>query len=101
MAYNFDEFLDKVKDMRLMEIISFGSREGTKADRASHGRGGKLAREAGSLEYVQQVGKLLFFLQNGQRAGGTSNEEFEKYKLIVEALVNKGESKPEILDLFE
>ena len=101
MAYDFDEFLNKVKDMGLWEIISYGNQEGVTADRASHGRGGRLARDAGSLEYVRQIGKFLFFLQNGQRAGSMSDEEFEKYKVVIEAIVKKGELEPEILDAFE
>lgn len=101
MAYSFDEFLDKAKDMSWLEIIALGDREGTNADRASHGQGGRVAREAGSLEYAQKLRNFLFFLQHRRRAGGTSDEEFEKYKVVVEALVKKGELKSEILDMFE
>ena len=100
MAYDFDEFLDKTKDMSWKEIIVFGDQEVKKADRASHGRGGTVATEAGSLEYAEKIRKFLFFLQHGRRAGG-SDEDFEKYKKVVEALVNKGNFQPEILDSFE
>ena len=90
MAYDFRDFLNKVMDMRPLEIISFGTQEGTKADKLSQGRGGKLAREAGSLDYAKKIESFLFFLQNVRRPSGIDDEEFQKYKIIVEALVEKG-----------
>ena len=104
MAYNqydFDLFLQTVRDMNYLEILQHAEMEANRAEKAStRVRGAVRARQQGSGQYVAKIGAFLFFMRHGQRPSSASDDEFQSYRPVVEALVAKDQFKPEILNLF-
>jgi len=99
--YDIHEFIDKVKDKNLFEIISEAQNEVSRAENGSFGVKGAVAkRNSGALEYASDLKELIFFLGNGVKPFGISDSVFYSFKPICENLVNKKQFKPGILDLF-
>jgi len=100
---NFDirKFVEKIKEEDLPEIIEKTSREAKRIENKSFNKkGAKRARKEGSIEYLENLKGLLFFLKKGKKPDSVSDEVFQKYRPIIKNLVQKGELKKEILEKF-
>ena len=101
-TYDFQEFLDAMVGKDYREILVAADRECAAAESRSYGvNGAPRARKMGSTDYARSLKSFLFFLQNGVRPAGASDQEFAKYRPICEALVEKKQFKPSALDIFK
>jgi hypothetical protein len=101
-SYNIDEFIERIKDMDWHDMVPEVCREGEQARRRSEK--GKAAAEAvrqGSLKYAALLGGFAFFLQNSSKPAGLTDAEFQLFRPVCEKLVQKGQLKPEALELFD
>ncbi len=99
--YNFTEFLASMAKLDHDEILRRADAECDLVERRSYGRKGAVReREFGSSEYAEQIKAFLFFMRSGSRPYGASDEDFQNYRPVVEALVQKGQIKPETLSAF-
>ena len=103
--YNVQDFLDSIADMSLQNMIL------TIVDRLDRidgqlfpGRGrkgiNKQHREL-ALYFKNDLTPLLFFLRTGIKPNDITQSRFESFKPLIEKLVEKGEFKLDILELFE
>ena len=103
--YRFPSFLDRVKDLDYLEMIKAAEREAQLIDRGLFpGRGRRGIRKEYrylALEYRRLLGGFLFFLTVGMQPNGVSDNEFHSFKPAIENIVQKGQLKSEILDLFK
>ncbi|MFC1636347.1 hypothetical protein ACFL5Z_16070 [Planctomycetota bacterium] len=100
--YNFDAFLREMAELNYSDIIIKAIEAGEAADKSATGghRGVVQARKMGVPEYSQRIGSFIRFMQNGRRPDGVDDEEFRKYLVVVRPLVEKGQLKPSVLELF-
>jgi hypothetical protein len=105
MSYNkkLDDFIESVKDKDRIEIFQIAQREIAGAESGLSGVKGAVAKRAsGAPEYVAILKGFMFvFMTGGRPSMGEFEEEFQKFKPIIESLVKKGQFKPEILSVFE
>lgn len=89
--YSINDFVNYVKEKELGEILFLAQQECYEAERKMSGgtRGAPKARQEGCPQYVSLLKGLIFFLGNAVKPGGVPDWEFQKYKPIVENLVNK------------
>lgn len=100
--YNIGDFIEKVKVKNLPEIIFEAQDEVYQAEIGTSGVKGAVAkRNAGALEYANDLKGLIFFLNSGIKPFGVSESVFFSFKPICENLVRKKQLKPEILELFK
>lgn len=103
--YKFQSFLDRVKDLHYPEMIKAAEEEAQLIDGGLYqGRGRRGIRKEYrnlALEYRRLPGGFLFFLRYGIKPNGVSNAEFHSFKPAIESLVQKGQRKSEILNLFK
>ena len=97
--WDFKAFLSRMENLDHHYIVEEAMSECWFAQNASTGRGGRKNRESGCLEYAAKVRAFLQFMQHRERSGG-SVTEFPLYRPVVAALVQRGQLKPEVLDLF-
>jgi len=84
------------------DIIKKARREGANLEKSSSNTKGCVERrKRGSLELSNKIGSFLFFMQNGIKPSGASDDEFNKYKVVVQALVDKNQMKTEALKMFD
>lgn len=100
--YNFEEFLDAIKDKDLPEILILASGEAEAAERLSSSstRGIAKAEKLRIAYYRKKVGEFTFFIGHGIKPDGVNEEDFKMYQPICEILVKKGQFKPEMVNLF-
>ena len=97
--YDFQRFLSSISDLGLPLMLKEASLE---ADSLENGikwvdRQYKYKAE----EYLRLLKGFVFFLREGIKPGGVSEEEFRSFRPAIEKIVDKGQFKPTILDLFE
>lgn len=101
--YNFDEFLVRMTKLDTLDDV-IATAVGI-ADRAER------HQKQSTREYVEKIGQFLFFMRHIRedaegdfertpRPSGISDSNFEKYRDVVEILVNKKELPPKALDIF-
>ena len=100
MAYDFHRFIESVRDLGFIEIIGAAQREVDATEAAGRGRDGPLAKAAGSVQYVAQIERLLYWLRNFSFPDGMTDEDRGYFRDIGERLVAKGQFQPESMDLF-
>jgi hypothetical protein len=100
MAYDFRRFIESVRDLGFIEIIDAAQREGDRVKAAGRSRDGPLARDAGSVQYVAQIERLLYWLRNFSFPGGMTDEDRGYFRDIAERLVAKGQFGAQSMDLF-
>jgi hypothetical protein len=101
-AFNFEEFLKAMLNKDFSEIIKMAEQEAYDVEnRLYKGGGGFQARKTGGLTYSKKVGEFIFFIRYGIRPSSTSNEDFAKYLPICNALIQRNQIKPSVLDLFK
>lgn len=100
-SYSINELLEQIKDMDWPAMRDAVSKEGREAERRSEkGIGADEAVRRGSREYARILRGLAFFLQGGGKPAGVSDSEFQLFRPVCERLVEKGQFKPETLELF-
>ena len=99
--YDFTTFIDRVKDMSYIDMLSTAEQTLTSSENRSHRCKGALrARQQGSLSFVNEVGEFIFFLKNGIKPSSVSELNWALYRTPIENLVQKGQMKPSALDIF-
>ena len=100
--YDFDAFLEEMARMDFPDILVAAERAGKAAEKSATGghKGVVQARKMGALAYAHKIGAFLFFIRYGQRPSGVDDEEFKKYMVVVRPLVQKGQLRPSVLELF-
>lgn len=100
--YDFARFLERMAALDFLEIISEAEREANRVDDSTRKVPGAVKNRAeGAREYVEQIGAFLFFMKSGQRPHGAKKEDFQGYRVVVDALVKKGQFKGEALRWFK
>jgi len=103
--YDFQRFLNRIGNLSLEEMIKETERVGDALQsRLYPGRGRRGLGKEHEFEarmYMERLGRFLFFLRTGIKPAGISDGEFQSFHPVIEKLVNKGQLKPAILDLFE
>ena len=95
-------FVERICDFSYPEIILAADEECASVEAESYSlKGAVRARKEGSVRYATFLKGLEFWLRSGVRPAGFNPEEFHTLKSIAEALVRKGEFKPEALALFD
>jgi len=101
MIYDFDEFLKRMVNLDYLDILLQADAECGCVEQSSYRvRGAPRRRKMGSGEYAKRIKDFLFFMRYGIRPGGASDSEFQSYRPVVETLVQKGQMKPEALQVF-
>ncbi|MBL7215465.1 MAG: hypothetical protein ISS71_07280 [Phycisphaerae bacterium] len=100
--YDFDYFLERMSHEDYIDILRKAENEGANLEKHSFGSKGCVdRRKAGSVELSRKIGEFLFFMRNGIKPASVNEEDFKKYKIVVQALVDKGQMKPEALKIFD
>lgn len=100
--YDFEAFINRIKDEDYHEIVKEAEREANIVEDSSYRvRGAVHRRQQGSMVYVDQIGAFLFWMHNGMRPAGASEEDFQLYRIVAEKLVEKGQFKPTVLEMFK
>lgn len=100
--YSFDNFLERMSREDYPDILRIAQNEGANLEKySSNVKGCVERRKRGSLGLSEKIGGFLFFIRNGIKPSGVSDEEFNKYKIVVQALVDKKQMKPEALKIFD
>jgi len=88
-------------ELSLNEIIKDAREDIARAESSSYGvKGAPDNRAAGSGDYVRFLGSLVNFLQSGTRPAGISDDDFQLLHGLTKYLVQIGNFKPTILELF-
>ena len=102
--YNFQEFLGNVGELDYSEMLQAFVREATAVEaRLSPGRGRRGINKQYrwiAVEYLRLLKGFIFFLRSGMKPNGLSMEDFCYFRPVVEKLIEKGQLKSGILDLF-
>jgi hypothetical protein len=99
--YDFGEFLRSLKDMGYQEIIQEAERQVRDIEAGLSGvRGVPRQRRLVAGRYAHRLKEFLFFMRSGTRPGGADDVTFQMYRPICERLVERGECKPSVLELF-
>lgn len=100
--YDFDKFLEEIKDLDWHTIIPLAETKCISLERGSYGvKGAVKRRELGSTELVEKIKGLLFWLQNGMKPAGLSETDFQKLRPLCLNLIEKKQLKPEAIKIFE
>jgi hypothetical protein len=94
-------FLESIRDCDLNSTIREADREAVRYEYRTGGRsrGSRDARE-GQIRYAEQLKGLIFFLRFGIKPNGVSDEVFQLFRPLCEALVAKGQLLPAVLNCF-
>ena len=99
--YNFEDFIDKVKDMDYVDIMNYGDGEVARMESLPDSKpGAVIDRDMGSTNYTEQIKAFLFFMSKGIKPIGISEYDFKLYRIVVEYLVIKEQMKPEAIEIF-
>ena len=102
--YDFQAFLSSISDLNYAEMIQEVRREGTAVQRAlSPGRGTKGIDKQYNYKakkYEQLLRGFVFFLERGIKPAEVSDLDFRSFRQAIEKLVEKGQLKSTILNLF-
>lgn len=99
--YDFEKFIVQIKELSLHEMIFTANERCTRLEGASFGRKGAVKRrQDGSMEFVEKLKGLLFWLGNGIKPYGLDEYDFQLLKPLCVNLVAKKQLKPEALETF-
>jgi hypothetical protein len=104
MPNQFDKqaFLNRIKDLDWHQMIDITSKEVGHVESISYNiKGAVKNREQGSVGYIDFLKGFLFWLSNGIKPAGLSNDEFRTFRPICEKLIEKKQLKPEALSVFK
>lgn len=100
-SFSIKEFLDAMVGKDWEGIITAADYECGVAEQRSRGKRGKEAKEMGSMRYAASLKSFLFFIRFGVKPFGVSDREFAMYLPVCEALVQRGDFKPSVLEMFK
>ncbi len=98
-----NEFVESVIARRLSldEIVSEARAEIHRTESSSHRvKGAPDSRALGSGEYLRFLGSVVFFFQRRKIPAVLSADNFQLLHRLTQYLVDRGDLKPEILELF-
>lgn len=104
--FDFSNFIERIKDKGLVDIINDAQDESVRAESISTGvRGSKQNIKNGSLDYAAKLKKLIFFLENQSSLPSnffTENDYAVKAggKIVAQKLVDKGQMEALVLNTF-
>jgi hypothetical protein len=94
-SYSIGEYLSKIQDLSYPEIYEFTQQEMNEAYSQVK------AVDCPANRYLRQLKGLNFFLSQGRKPAGVSDKIFHLFRPVCKRLVEKGEFKPTVLDLFD
>ena len=94
-VFDKKKFVESViaKELRLHEIIREAREEIARTDSRS-------IRASGSSDHLRFLRSLVFFLQSGEIPENLSDDDFQILLRLAQHLVDRGDLKPGILELF-
>jgi len=99
--YNFEDFIEMVKDMDYHDIMNYGDREVANLESKSYSNlGVEKDINLESKKYSDQIKAFLLFMSQGIKPMGVSAYDFRLYRIVVEYLVAKEQMKPEAIEIF-
>ena len=102
--YDFQKFLNSVAELDYPEMLQSAEREATAVEGRLAPRRGKKGIDKQhrllALDYLRRVKGFIFFLRHSMKPEGISEQEFQRFKPVVENLVEKARLESNILDLF-
>lgn len=88
-------------DLGYLELLREAEREANRVDDSTRFvDGAPQARKDGARQYVEKIEAFMEYIQHRTRRHNTPREEFQRYKSVVQNLVDRGEFKPERLKDF-
>jgi hypothetical protein len=91
------DFLNAMDGKSPFEVHAAAEAEKREALRRSEDPG---VYRAGMLYYVEQLRALQYFIVNGSRPRGLSDEEFRLFQTLAAAWVERGQVSPSVLEAF-
>jgi hypothetical protein len=100
--YDLADFLNQVKDLPYLDIRSAAEQTVDRVEAISFGRKGAVkARQQGSTRFAQELKEFLFYLNTGTKPFTVSGRNWHLYRIILVALVGRGEIKHNWLDAYD
>lgn len=96
MTHEFETLLSSVKYLGKEDILETAYKKHKSLDTASY-----LVTLKDRRVLQQEISYLLYLLETGQRPLGILDEDFVKFKPLIESLVLKGEMEKEAMELFD
>ena len=90
--FDFDEFVEAVKDLDLQDIVSKTQHEIYEAKQRT--------RNVGAAEYKNLLDGLIFVVSEGRKPTSVQPWDLRRMRPIIEALVKKKQLQPEALAMF-
>ena len=101
VQYDFDDFLSSMAKLDYDDIIKESETECISVEQGLSGKKGAVQRRKdGGDKYAAKIKNFLYFLRSGEKPGSASDVEFQKYKIVVNALIDKKQFNSTILSLF-
>ena len=100
MIYDLNDFILKYQDADFITLITQISKEVQHLD-ALFMRLRRNEYDNGLTYYREHVGDFLFYLNTGVVPAGIQITGLEHFRPIIENLVNKGQFRPEALNIFK
>jgi len=99
--YNFEGFIEIVKDMDYHDIMKVGDREVAEMESIpTSNLGTGMDLDMDRKKYSDQIKAFLSFMRQGIKPEGISAYDFKLYRIVVEYLVAKEQMKPEAIEIF-
>jgi hypothetical protein len=97
--FDFDKFVASVLDLDFLEMFQAFGDECARVEASMRGRGGPQARADGGAHYVDRLKRVMFWFHHGTLAD--NGAEAATCHQIAEKLAEKGQLKPEALNVFQ
>jgi hypothetical protein len=97
--FDFDKFVASVIDFGFLEMFQAFNDECARVEANMGGRGGPQARADGGAQYVARLKRVMFWFHHSSLAD--NGAEAITCHQIAEKLVEKGQLKPEALNVFQ
>lgn len=97
----FDEFLHAMRGRDFGDVMEAAMKESAEAQQAHRNVPRRTMSKRPALNYYEQLSSLVFFLRNGVKPAGLSNEDFKRIQPLCEEWIAKGQMNNAVLDLFQ
>ncbi|MDR2004085.1 MAG: hypothetical protein LBQ74_13720 [Prevotella sp.] len=97
--YDVNNFINKCIGLDFPDLLIFSHDE----YKSTLNRLGKIDRDTNYkiMRYNDFVHEFLFFIQSGIKPAGMRDDDFNRTKPIIEKLVEKGQLKRTILEMYQ